>query len=489
MKHFWNFVKGILFLFLLSVSLFSINGVLKAKFIMKNCPYPTTSSFRQFYEMDRDSVDVLFIGASVCANAFIPQEIYNDYGIRSYNLASEEQSVFFSYYWLKEALRFQKPKVVVLEALYLQNHHPESPVNTLEALTRKALDRMKWSPVKMEAVHNLCQIDTSQSELSYYLTNIRYHARWSRLEQYDMDQEAVDAYYFKGFAPYDVSGPASFTPYHQTDPEASFTYDAVTREYLDKIVDLCREKGITLILISLPVEKMKDATINTHKAYADSKNIDYYNFAEADCIEQIGARLPEENIVFHQNVWGAIKTSRYIGKILQEEYGLGPVQDPQYENTRGNYEHLLAAKELLRIEDQSEYLQKLNDPDYAVFFATQGNAEEVLEQKEVKEGMEKLGLKCLFADHPAQAYTAAVIGKKTENEKTSGDKIKCSGSFNHHRSVYLLTGTGKGQTGSAVTIEGSQESREKDGLNIVVYDLQTLKVIDKVTFRGTEIQR
>ena len=93
-----NIFKCVLFLLILLCSLTAINKVLVPKYILKNSTWPTTSSYRQFYKMEPNSIDVLFFGSSVCVNAFIPQEIYNDYGIRSYNLGSEQQSIFLSYY-------------------------------------------------------------------------------------------------------------------------------------------------------------------------------------------------------------------------------------------------------------------------------------------------------------------------------------------------------------------------------------------------------
>ena len=113
--HLGNIIRSAVFLFLLVISLYYINEMLLPKYTLKNNLWPMTSSYNQFYQMEEDSVDVLFLGSSVVVNAFSPQEIYDTYGIRSYNLASEEQSIFLSYYWLKEALRYQNPQVVVLD--------------------------------------------------------------------------------------------------------------------------------------------------------------------------------------------------------------------------------------------------------------------------------------------------------------------------------------------------------------------------------------
>jgi hypothetical protein len=467
-----------------------INKVLEAKFILKNSTWPTTSSYRQFYDMEKDSIDVLFFGSSVAVNAFIPQEIYNDYGIRSYNLGSEQQSIYLSYYWLREALRFQKPKVVVLDAKFMWDLHPEDAINTVESLTRKCLDPMKWSDVKMEAVHNLCELDENQSELSYYLTNIRFHSRWSGIQEYDLNSDMVDSSELKGFAPVLGNGPASYATYDIKDTSATVEFVPLMQEYLDKMVDLCKENDIRFVLVDLPGNAMNDGINNTHEAYAKEEGIDYYNLCSTRYYNQIGAVLPEESVIGHQNIWGAVKTSKFIGKLLKDQYGVEAVEDNQYESTKAYYEHTIKNANLTRITTQKEYLQAIKDPEYAVFFTAHGNSSAVLSQEDVQNGLKDLGLSCRFIDNPANSYVAAIVEGKVVEEESSAEKINFVGSFRNRHSIFTLQSSGINLTaGSSILIEGGQYSRNVAGVNIAVYDLTTNKVIDKVTFNGANVLR
>ena len=490
MKHLKNIIRSGVFLAILVSSLLAINSILTPKFNFRNSIWPTTSTYKQFYEMDRDSVDVLFIGSSVVVNAFIPQEIYNEYGIRSYNLGSEQQSIFLSYYWLKEALRFQKPKAVVLDLKFMGNSHPENPINTVETLQRKCLDPMKWSSVKREAVHRLCQLDQSQSELSYYLTNIRYHSRWTGLQEYDFDDEMMDSSTLMGYAPMTADGPASYTTYEQKDPAVTTEFVPLMQEYLDLIVELCKENDIRLMLVDLPGNEMNDAINNTRAAYAEKNGIEYYNLCSTEYYNEIGAVLPQENVVSHENIWGAIKTSRFVGGILAGQYGIGPVFDEQYEAAREYYEQTKISSDLVRITDQAEYLQALNNPNYAVFMAAHGNTASVFKNEEVVAGLGELGLACAFADAPADSYVAAVVGGEVYEEESSAEQIEVIGSFRNRHSVYNLRSNSMSSVAySSLYIEGVQYTRSVTGLNIAVYDLNTCKVIDRVTFQGASLLR
>ena len=490
MEHVKNVVKCGIFLTILVSSLLMINKVLEAKYIVKNSSWPTTSSYRQFYEMERESIDVLFLGSSVVVNAFIPQEIYNEYGIRSYNLGSEQQSIFLSYYWLREALRYQKPKVVVLDARFMMDMHPENAINTVEGLTRKCLDPMKWSEVKREAVHKLCELDESQSELSYYLTNIRFHSRWTAIQEYDFNKEMVGPSKLKGFAPVLDKGQASYATFDENDLTVSFEFAPLMQEYLDKTVQLCKENDIHFVLVDLPGNLMSDGINNAHKAYAQKEGIGYYNLCSTLYYNQIGAVLPDENIIGHENIWGAIKTSKFLGKVLKEQYGLEAIEDEQYESTKAYYEHTIKNADLTRITTQAEYLQAIKDSDYAVFFAAHGDSSAVFLSDDVQNGMKNLGLSCSFADNPTNSYVAAVVGGDVIEEEASGRKIDYVGSFRNRNTIFSLRSSGiKMGAGSSILIEGVQYSRNVEGINIAVYDLTTDKVIDKVTFNGAEILR
>lgn len=183
-KHIKFMCKCMIFLIILFICVENVYRVIVPKFFFSDI-WPTTLTYSKFYEEEEDTIDVIFLGSSHAASSFIPQELYNNYGITSYNLGCEQQNLVTSYFWLKEALRYQKPKAVVLDCYFLFLYSGYEPLNSAESCTRKALDYMKWSPVKREAVKTICELDQYQSLVSYYLPNIRYHARWMNLSEND----------------------------------------------------------------------------------------------------------------------------------------------------------------------------------------------------------------------------------------------------------------------------------------------------------------
>ena len=120
-------LKFIAFVMLTMLCVNAINEWLKPEYYYMET-WPTTNTYKDFYKLKRDSADVLFFGSSHTVATFDPQVIYDNYGITSYNLGCEQQSLVITYYWLREALKYQSPKAVVLDTYilhqYIDNYLP-----------------------------------------------------------------------------------------------------------------------------------------------------------------------------------------------------------------------------------------------------------------------------------------------------------------------------------------------------------------------------
>ncbi len=490
-KHFKRFLACLLFLAILVGSLWVINRILVPKYTLYNSEYPTTSTYEQFYRMERNSVDVLFLGSSLVVNGIIPQEIYNSYGIRSYNLGCEQQSIFLSYYWLKEALRYQSPKAVVLELAFMVSEHPEDAINTTEGLTRKCLDPMRLSPVKREAVHRLCQLNPSQSELSYYLTNLRFHARWPDLKEQDFVGDPAQPSQLMGFAPSHNPAPDSFHCYVQKDPDVKTEFDDVMQECLDQITELCSQEGIHLILFCMPGGALTDEINNTHAAYAAENGLLFLNLSTEEAYRDIGAVLPDESVVGHSNLAGARKLSRYMGRQLQKAAGIKSVQDIQYESSRAYYDRILKNEALRLVSDSERWLREVRDPNYVVMVSAFMGLPDF--SKDTSAALQDLGLRVNAEAFPYSSYLAVIEGGTVAEESTSQEALSLArGLRNGHSTISLESRGAMAGTSSSITIDGTEyanSSRGVPGLNFVVFDTVTMRVIDSVMLRGDGLLR
>lgn len=478
-------IKGIVFLLLLATILLSINQILIPKYFVNNS-WPTTSTYLGFYEMPKNSIDVLFLGSSEAATGFIPQELYNNYGITSYNLGCEQQNMLVSYYWLKEALRFQKPKAVVLETLMLFKYRANEPLNSTEACTRKALDYMKWSAVKKEAVKEICSIDTSQSESSYYFPNIRFHSRWTELSEDDFSYaQMCNHYEMKGFSTMiNRIGENDYMPLFTDETEETTDSVALMESYVEKIALLCEENDIDLILVKNPATSEKIGKYNTTMQLAKRLNIRFYDFNTMQLYNDILFSFSEDMIdKGHPSITGAIKITNYLGKILQTDYGIEAQTNDAWERTRYAYSCLLCDTSLKYIPDIDTYLNylALMKEHYSIFIAVNNDASSCLND-DIINGFRKLGLSFDLKGKYGSSYLA-VISPNDLYEEIGYKQLDAKGTIRDGIVRYNITSAGKDFGSScSIQIEDVEYAVNSKGLNIVVYNNLTKRVIDDVCF-------
>ena len=54
-----------------------------------------------FYELEEDSVDVIFAGSSHMLNGVLPMKLWENYGFTSYNIGQHGQRLNMTYYYIK----------------------------------------------------------------------------------------------------------------------------------------------------------------------------------------------------------------------------------------------------------------------------------------------------------------------------------------------------------------------------------------------------
>lgn len=481
-KHVLYFVRGGIFAVILFLALSGINRMAVPKYL--NSDFPTSSNFLGFYEMEENSIDVLFLGSSHTMSAFSPQEIYDQFGLRSYNLGSQEQSPFLSYYWLREALRFQKPKAVVLDT-YLCYDFSEEPLNSSEVTVRRALDHMRWSRVKAEAIADICAQDENQSVSSYYFPNVRYHNRWlNDMKEVDFLLSEWGAFYqMKGYALVTrYPGNMEFEPFEAGSVARKTWMLPLMREYMDKIVALCRENQIELLLVKTPTTAGTVQKFNAMSDYAKQNQLQYLDFNEKTLYEEIGYDFQTDNREWsHVNHWGAVKLCRKLGEVLVKEYHVPAVRDQQWEDSRPFYLDMVQNAKMQYIDRVNIYLAALQEDRYTIFLAVRGDAAEAY-NRNIENGMERLGLQTSLSGKTDWSYYA-VISAGGVREELSKEALNANGSFRDGLGVYEISSAGTDSGDScSILLDGTEYARNRRGLNIVVYDNSCKKVIDSVCF-------
>jgi len=318
----------IIFCFLFS----TVQELLKPKWGEGTAGARETLNANGFYAEPEDSLDVIFIGSSHCFFAVSPLKMWQEYGFTSYVRGSANQSMFLSYYTLKDSLINQTPKAVVVEIGQVEE---EFDLNEDEWIARRGLDYLRMNKVKAEAIMDLDLEGTQQSPMDYFFPLFRYHSRWKELSKNDFDYYNWDhhnAYkgQYTGVSIYHHQWAEGFM--EPTDEVFELPERSV--DYLDRIAQLCKEAGIPLVLFKSPMDEWTYAKYNSVQQLADKYEVPYIDYNLPENIKAIGLNPASD---FHYNQWhlrvtGADKLSKHLGQYLQENYKLPDLrQNPAYE--------------------------------------------------------------------------------------------------------------------------------------------------------------
>ncbi|MCI9124228.1 MAG: SGNH/GDSL hydrolase family protein [Eubacterium sp.] len=329
--------------------------------------------FTNAYYSEAGGHQVLMVGDCELYENFDPVTLWENYGIDSYIRGNAQQLPWQSYYLLKEALRYETPKVAVFNVLELKYNEPQK-----EEYNRLTIDGMKWSIDKWNIIR--ASMTEEESMMEYIFPILRYHARIMQLTKEDLEyywnneaKHTVAGYYMRiDASPYEIGqwggenyvgtysdehalanpGPKNEKREAQaaegwsaeadgnsaaegwpaeTEAEAeSRQTDKVgplgehAMHYLDLIRELCEEKGIRLLLVKAPsvspiwYEEWEDQIV----AYAKQYGLDYINFLYL--VDEIGIDFSADTYDegLHMNYSGAVKCADYLGGYLAEHYKL-----------------------------------------------------------------------------------------------------------------------------------------------------------------------
>ena len=271
-----------------------------------------------FYQQPEQTLDVIYIGSSNTLRAVTPIEIWRDYGVTGYCMASTLQSPVVTLAYVKEVYKHQQPEVVVFafESLFDDYAYADH-----ETDLRLALDGVPLSWDKLQAAREIVAQDSSQSVLSYLFPFLRYHSRWSEIAEYSLPDKASTIQ--MGYIGMNQSVPQQLLDcYMQLSGEEAVVSES-SLEYYRQAIEYCKEQGSQVLLIKFPRVDWTAEQAAAQQAFADEMDVPFLDLNEQACWDATGLNLEldfyDDN---HVSATGATKLSHYLGAYLQEHYDL-----------------------------------------------------------------------------------------------------------------------------------------------------------------------
>ena len=274
------------------------------------------SLWEQYRQEPENSVDLLFFGSSIVYCDVAPPWIWEESGLRSWVMAGPEQTMALTYYYVREALKTQSPRLLVLEAgsLLFRRYQDYSRAN---------VSAMPLSLNRLAAVFRA----TERSEWKGLLFPLyNYHARWTEAEWAEMEEHLHPAPdMMAGYTPLGRSIPQTPRINHDRVPKKETYADHLA--WLERINSLCRKKGVQLLVYLAPSAARTPLEV-TERIKADAEALGIRFLDLSDIATELGI---DDDLDWydplHFNISGAEKFSRWWGRMLAGELTPDPQAD------------------------------------------------------------------------------------------------------------------------------------------------------------------
>ncbi len=483
---------GLVFLALLAALILRLDSGLKLIQEDNLCP--------RYYKYPRNTFDVTFLGASFVMYGIYPMELFRDYGIASYNLSTGNQTMEASYYLARESIEKDHPSLIVLDTNMawtgeetLESQYIHYITDTMPYLNRNRLDMIRDLSVEGEDL------------LPLYFPLIAFHSRWEEIDYEDALPQAKELQYgSKVTGRVDAAEPFS-------EPQAGgMELPEISRKYIEKTIDLCRENDTDLLLVSIPVigknkffgQSGYDLRYNAAKEVeklAKEKNVPCVNYFREG--EALGLDVERDTYDGeHFNRWGAAKLTAALGKYMKDHFEI-----PDRREEGGAYEEIARDAErypLNRMKDSlnrslflRDYAATLADDaggkggeavrDALVLITLRGPVDKEILTAEDAKLLQGCGIRQDLSSWEGHSWLAVIDGGRVVYESSLSEEDFAdayegsSGKLQYSvKSGRVEEETGKIRTDASIRVNGMEYTSEDRGLHFAVFDKTTGDLMD-----------
>ncbi len=474
-------MKVLMFLGIFLLLLLFSSSVLKEKW----------HKYDSLYELKENSVDYLTAGMSQDYYGISPVYIYDHTGYVGYNLGDEAQNIRFSYFWLVEALKKQKPKAFFLDVGNL--FYNESYMN--EGWKLKEYSAMPLSREKISATLEGTEDPLTRLGSLYPLGY--YHANWKNLTE--SDYHAAVSSYLGANIRYDTNGSASpvtvnaYREAHEGLQEytASETISEENRGYFERIVQLCTERGVSLIPIKVPTLNWDEERHGRIEEFLKPYGLPFLDLCEEELINWTSDTI---DTGYHLNYWGECKVSDRLGEYMKELFsdssadaasvGEGAAsEDPVLNEIVSRYHQenvtQLLSGILTGAEKREQFFRWLaeNKEDNIVILTVRDHL--YGDEEEIQRYFRMLGLSDFTQQHRNDSYISILRrGRVTYEKWSSTDKLIFHGALLDSSPDPELEIRSSGKASHLITddtdlacvkLNGTEYALNKQGLNVVLF--------------------
>lgn len=457
-------IEIIIFAFILSIVLYVWNYTFKFKY--GDGIYDLTT----FYSLEDDTVDILILGSSHAFENINTGVLWDDYGYSSFILGGSQQPMWNTYYYLKEALKTQNPKLIILEGYYL--------LETNEYTDDSRIIKNNYGlRISKDKIDSLIVSTPSDKRKDIFLGFIMYHNRYGKLEKSDFLKYQGNLYYnnWKGFGCNMAT--TSFESKDISYVNGIMDLQEKTEEYYKATIDLAQKNEIPIIVVISPYVGMgytDQCKFNRGKEIAEDKNVPFlnFNYLTDDIGLDYSKDFADRN---HLNYLGNQKYTHYLGAYIDSKYSIPDHRgDIKYQSWDDNSKYLnqMIKNNLFRQIDNIETLvtEAENSNYWVLMSANNCNRDSLKEELDIY--LQNKGIIENYLDG------VWLIKENPNDSKFIKDKKLSFSTYSHNICMKYLYNDNTCEYEKSINIDKKEYVSGKGLIEMVVYDPMTEELVD-----------
>ncbi len=467
-------VKTLVFILIVAIAVVPLSIIFTPKWLTGNAE---SAIAEHYYEIEDDSLEVLFLGSSQIAWNIDTVRLYEEYGIMSYGIGGSHNPPMVNYYWLLDAIdRHKTLKTVLVDTSVIFNKDEELCADYTKNLQYMKMNKYKYNAIR-DFYYNLETVDEKKDSFFETLLDFtfplnEYHSRWNELDKVDFKPEEFDIYNMLGYTPM----PEHWIPnmsysnfvIENDTVDKSELFNEFQLGYLNRIIDTCKANNIDIILIKTPKSSWSKTGHEYIQKLADEKDVPFLEFTTDKPLKEMGFDFQRDmRDRDHLNARGAVKLADWLGNYLLEN---GDYTDARKKNlvskkTLKDYERRKNQCFLNTAVTPSEFLKELEKKQYVVLLQSSADISSVW-TPELQAQLEKLGFTIDISQLKGTRYVCLSRDGKCELEETSPETIE-------NKSIAVIPGRKVKTTtnfNSCTTKFDGTVAFAQNGLRISVFD-------------------
>ncbi len=279
-----------------------------------------------FYAEKKNTLDVVYIGGSVCIVDWMPYEAWKEQGIVSYAFGKSTLYSMNVLPMVKEALEYQSPELLIIDLRPFQYTGTEREIlkaNFISLASAMPVSSLNRLEILRNGLQYSLDIEDSDNQLTFYVDMIRFHSLWKNVNT-DSFKYAIPGLHSnntKGFLFVGNYSPIKLTD--NTSIKEQMDSPAVAEANLNGLLSFLKATGQKAIFTVAPSQETEDQRkqYNYLAQIVTDSGFQYINVNDYYCEMGVNEKLDFYN-ADHPNVFGAEKYTKFLSRYIDSLYDL-----------------------------------------------------------------------------------------------------------------------------------------------------------------------